>query len=191
MIAPHRIRVASASLQILLERFSNVQYRDNVLDAKRFLLINSQSLGSADRVFDLPTIEVTSGESLIIIVTEFLNLDAFNSNHFVNEGFPDTLLGFVVEFAVAESDVDARLEGLIKGLYSVCGQEQDALEILEKSEKDADECISSNVLRLASFWKQISLMNQGDFFESTYLGRRLPRPTARQHPKRERRQEFY
>ena len=46
--------------------------------------------------------------------------------------------------------MDTGLEGRIERFDAIGGQEEDALEVLQESKEDADECIAGNILGLAS-----------------------------------------
>lgn len=99
----------------------------------------------------LSTIKIAPSKPIIIICREVINLNAAtNSLDLAEEGFPDTVLGLGSKFAVAESNVDAGLEGRIEGFNAVGGQEEDALEVFQETKEDADECVAGNVLWLAS-----------------------------------------
>lgn len=99
----------------------------------------------------LSAIKIAPGKPIIIIGREVINLDAAtNGLDLAEEGFPDTVLGLGSKFAIAESNVDAGLEGRIEGFNAVGGQEEDALEVFQETKEDADECIAGNVLGLAS-----------------------------------------
>ena len=58
--------------------------------------------------------------------------------------------------------MDAGLEGGIKGFNAVGGQEEDTLEVFQESKEDADECISGDILGLASLWKYTSAVSRKD-----------------------------
>jgi hypothetical protein len=49
---------------------------------------------------------------------------------------PDLGARGVVELVVAEGQVDARFESLIELVDAVCGEEEDALKVVERSEED-------------------------------------------------------
>ncbi len=70
---------------------------------------------------------------------------------FVEEHLPDGSLGLGREFAVAQRDVDARLEGVVEGLDAVGGEEEDALEVFEEAEEDGDEGVAVDVLDCSLF----------------------------------------
>ena len=63
--------------------------------------------------------------AVLVVVLEFLEKVA-----------PDLGARGVVEFVVAEGQVDARFEGLVELVDAVCGEEEDALEVVEGSEED-------------------------------------------------------
>lgn len=78
----------------------------------------------------LSTIEVAPSKPIVIIGRELIDLNtATNSLDLAEEGFPYTVLGLGSKFAVAESNVDAGLEGRIEGFDAIGGQEEDALEV--------------------------------------------------------------
>ena len=62
---------------------------------------------------------------MLVVVLEFLE-----------QVTPDLGARGVVEFVVAEGQVDARFEGLVELVDAVCGEEEDALEVVEGSEED-------------------------------------------------------
>ena len=105
----------------------------------------------------LSTVQIAPGKSIIVIGREFINLNAAtDSLDLAEEGFPDTILSFGGEFAIAERNVDAGLEGRIEGFDPVRRQEEDALEVFQEPKEDADKCISGNILGLASLCRHTS-----------------------------------
>lgn len=99
----------------------------------------------------LSTIEIAPGKSIIVIGREVINLNAAtNSLDLAEKGFPYAVLGLSSKFAVAESNVNAGLEGRIEGFDAVGSQEEYTLEVFQESKKYADECVSGDVLGLAS-----------------------------------------
>jgi hypothetical protein len=56
--------------------------------------------------------------------------------------------------------MNAALERLIKRLDSVRGQEEDALEVLEQAQEDADEGVAVDVLVLALLEEHVGLVQQ-------------------------------
>lgn len=99
----------------------------------------------------LSTVKIAPSKSIIIIVGELINLNAAtNSLDLAEESFPHAVLGLGIKFAIAESNVDAGLEGRIEGFDAVGGQEEDALEVFQETKENADEGVAGNVLGLAS-----------------------------------------
>ena len=50
------------------------------------------------------------------------------------------------ELAVPKRDVDAGLESIVKGLNAVGRKEENALEVFEEAEEDADEGVAMDVV---------------------------------------------
>lgn len=70
----------------------------------------------------LSTIEIAPSKPVIIIGRKVIDLDTpTNSLDLAEEGFPYAVLGLGSKFAIAESDMDAGLEGRIKGFDAVGG----------------------------------------------------------------------
>lgn len=86
--------------------------------AERFLLVDGEGLRRADRVLDLPSVEIVLGEVGEVRLGEGHRGRALEDTHFLDEHLEDGLLGFCGELAVAEGNVDARLEGVIECLES-------------------------------------------------------------------------
>ena len=99
-------------------------------------LVQRERLRAAHQILDLPPIQRVSRQHLEVRVAEAR--DAHLLAHHVDEHGPDGLLGFVRELAVAQGDVDARLEGVVEGFDAVGGEEEDALEVFEEAEEDGD-----------------------------------------------------
>jgi hypothetical protein len=147
--------------------------------AERLLLVDSQGLRRAYRILDLSPVEVMLGEVVEVRVAEGHRGRAFEDAHFLNEHLEDSFLGLGRELAVAESDVDTRLEGVVEGLGrelvgffcnfsaggtggtyldAVGGQEKDALEVLEQAEEDAHERVAVDILDRALLEEDIRLV---------------------------------
>lgn len=86
--------------------------------AERLLLVDGEGLRRADRVLDLPSVEIMLGEVGEVRLGEGHRGRALEDAHFLDEHLEDGLLGFGGELAVAEGDVNARLEGVIERLES-------------------------------------------------------------------------
>ena len=78
----------------------------------------------------LATIKVPPSKPIVICVFKGSDFDVANRFDLAKEGLPHTLLCFCCKLSVAQSNVYSRLEGWIKGLDTVRGQEQDSLEVL-------------------------------------------------------------
>ena len=88
---------------------------------------------------------------IIILVRELVNLNAAtNSLDLAEKGSPNAVFGLGSKVAIAESDVDAGLEGWIESFDAIGRQEEDALEVFKESKEDADKGIPADVLWLAS-----------------------------------------
>lgn len=87
--------------------------------AKWLLLIDRQRLRRAHCVLDLAAVEVVLGERVEVLVCKGHRIDALEDAHALDEHLEDRLLGFRREVAVAEGDVDARLEGIVERLGNV------------------------------------------------------------------------
>ena len=56
--------------------------------------------------------------------------------------------------------MDTRLEGIVEGLNTVGSQEQNALEVLQQTEEDADKGIAVDIVDSALFKENISLIEE-------------------------------
>ena len=56
--------------------------------------------------------------------------------------------------------MDTRLKGVIEGLHAIGGEEEDALEVFEQAEEDADKGIATYVLSLAGLEEDVSFVQQ-------------------------------
>lgn len=78
----------------------------------------------------LSTIKITPGKPIIVVGGEVFNLNpATDCLDLAEESLPYAILGLGCKFAIAESNVDAGLEGGIEGFDAVSGQEEDALKV--------------------------------------------------------------
>ena len=140
-----------------------------MLHIEWLLLVNCKSLSCAYCILDLSqhfshkssliganntylsTIKVTPSKPIILFRSKFINLNAAtNSLDLAEEGLPDAVLGLCSKLTIAESNVDTGLEGRIECFDTVGCQEEDTLEIFQKSKEDADKGVSGNILGLAS-----------------------------------------
>lgn len=73
---------------------------------------------------------------------------------FVEEEDPDLGAARLVEDGQAEGDVDAGLEGLVEGADAVGGEEEDAVEVFERTEEDCKRCLAftSGDLQGNAYW---------------------------------------
>ena len=58
--------------------------------------------------------------------------------------------------------MDAGLEGVVEGLDAVGGKEEDALEVLEQTQEDGDECVAVDVLHGALLEEDVGFVEQQD-----------------------------
>ena len=116
IVIPHRILIPSPALEIPLKGERDIQHAANMDHAERLLLVDSESLRCAHRVLDLPSVEVMLGEVGEVRLAERQRGRALEDADFLEEHLEDGLLGFGGELAVAEGDVNARLEGIVEGL---------------------------------------------------------------------------
>lgn len=78
----------------------------------------------------LSTVEITPGKPIIVLRGEVFNFNSLTDClDLAEESLPYAVLGLGCKFAVAESNVDAGLEGRIKGFDTIGGQEEDALKV--------------------------------------------------------------
>ena len=119
-------------------------------------------------------IEVTGGEDS--------RLDALDFLDFGEEHGPDAALGFEGELAVFEAEVDAGLEGRVEVFDAVGGEEEDALEVFEQAQEDADEGVAVDVLGLYVMlgYEFVSRI-VGVSLPFASLGRHLPRQAGARH----------
>ena len=115
---------------------------------KRDLLIDRQSLGRTDGILDLSSIQVMLGHLIKIAGREDSRLDALDFLDFGEKHGEDAALGFEGQLAVFEAEVDAGLEGRVEVFHAVGGEEEDALEVFEQAQEDADEGVAVDVLGL-------------------------------------------
>ena len=127
MVAPHRILVAGATLQVSLKGLCHIKHLDDMLHAEGFIFVKSKGLSSTDSIFDLSAIEITPGETRIILFGEGSDFDCFvgvlnifsEVSDLFEERLPYALLGFASQFSVSQRDVDSGLEGRVEGLDAV------------------------------------------------------------------------
>lgn len=120
-----------------------------MVHAERQFLVDRQGLSCANCILDLSAVEGAPRKSIVVLVLEFLDFDAFNGHNFFEEGFPDSFPRFGSQLAVPEGDMNTRLKSWIESLDTIGCQEEDALEILQKPKEDADQCVAAYVLGLA------------------------------------------
>ena len=127
MVAPHCVLVARPTLQVSLKGLCHIKHLDNVLHAEGLIFVESKSLGGADSIFDLSAIEVTPGETGIILFGEGGDFDGFlgvldvfaEVSDLFEERLPYALLRFAGQFSVSQCDVNSRLECRVKCLDAV------------------------------------------------------------------------
>lgn len=83
---------------------------------QRLTLIDCQCLSGADRILDLSAVEIVSSEDVQVFVCEGGCRNLLQDANALNEDFENSLLGFLVETVISESNVDSRLESIIKSL---------------------------------------------------------------------------
>ena len=80
----------------------------------------------------------------------------------IKEQRPYRAFGLGRQVAVAQGDVDARLEGVVKRLDAVGGEEQDALEVLEQTQENGHEGVAVQVVYAALLQKHIGFVKEED-----------------------------
>ena len=146
----------------MLKRLRHIQHPLNMRHPQRHLLINCQSLRRPDTILDLPPIQRLLAQPIEVLPGKRLRLHPIQLLNSLQEHDPDAATRFEGQFGVAQGDVDARLEGVVKGLDAVGGQEQDALEVLEQAEEYGDERVAVDVLYGALFEEDIGFVEEED-----------------------------
>ena len=99
----------------------------------------------------LSPIKIPPRKPIIIIRRKSIHLDpAPNRLDLAEKSLPDAILSLGREFAITKSDMYAGLEGRVESLDAIGGEEEDALEVFQEAEEDADEGVAGDVLGLAS-----------------------------------------
>ena len=83
---------------------------------ERLALVDGQRLRRADRVLDLPPVELVPRQRRVVLLAEGHQVDLLEHPHALDKDLEDGPLGPVVEVVVPQRNVDAGLEGVIKGL---------------------------------------------------------------------------
>ena len=127
MVAPHCVLVAWTTLQVSLKGLCHIKHLDNVLHTEGLIFVESESLGGADSILNLSPIEVTPGETGIILFGEGSDFDGFlgvldvfaEVSDLFEERLPYALLRFAGQFSVSQRHVNSGLEGRVEGLDAV------------------------------------------------------------------------
>lgn len=190
IVTPHGVLVRLASLEVQVEAVLDVEDLPDVLHAERLALVDGQRLRGADRVLDLPAVEVVLREALVVVVAEGTEVDPFENADALDKDAEDGLLGPLREALVAQGDVDARLECVVKGLSSksavtcerqaknkgrwmctegertyldsVRRQEQDPLEVLQLPQEDADQRVAGDLVQVPLLEEHVGLVEEED-----------------------------
>lgn len=85
----------------------------------------------------------------VIIFGDLVDLRLGQRFQLVDEHLPHSFLRLDAQLAVPQPDVDARGEGGVEGCDAVGGKEEDALEVFEHAEEDANEGVAADVVGLA------------------------------------------
>jgi hypothetical protein len=105
-VAPHGLLVPSSPLQVPVEALQHVEHLANVLHAEGLAAIDRQGLRRADRVLDLPAVEVVLGKIRVVLLGEGHEVNLFEDSDTLDEYLENLLLGLLVERVVAEGNVN-------------------------------------------------------------------------------------
>lgn len=124
----------------------------------QFLLATvSQSLGGANGVLNLTTIELFADQRAPLPVR-----DIIHSADFAQEGPPDLLTRAGIEIFVSQGYVDSALERIIEGGNPIGREEENAGEIFELTQEHGDQGIALNVVNGTLFEEDVRLVNEHD-----------------------------
>lgn len=115
-VAAHGILEAGATLEVAVKGHLHFKDLADVAHRQRLLLVDGQSLSRANRVFDLPTIEFMSSESVVVLLREGHQINLLKYAHALDEDLENGLFGTLIKAVIAERNVDSRLESIIKSL---------------------------------------------------------------------------
>lgn len=118
-VAAHGVLETGAALQITVKRHLHLKDLADVVHRQRLPLVDSQSLGRADGVLDLATVELVPSESVVVLLREGHQVNLLENAHALNKDLEDGLLCALVEAVVAQRNVDSRLKSIIKRLWGV------------------------------------------------------------------------
>ena len=82
--------------------------------------------------------------------------------HFTNMMLPNLFPCSRLQVLISNTHVDTALESFIKRLDTICGQEQDPLVVLGKSQEHRDERVTVDVVRLTRLKEDISFIKEQD-----------------------------
>lgn len=179
VVAAQGVLVASTALEVNIEAVLDIKHLTDVGHAQSFTSVNGQGLGRSDRVLDLSAIEVMLGEIIVVLLGEGHQVDLLHDANSLDEDLENLLLGLDSEALVPKSNVDSGLKSVVEGLsllvrgkqplkrcftylHAVRCQEQNALEVLELSEEDADKRVSANLMQVSLLEENISLVEKKD-----------------------------
>lgn len=97
----------------------HIQHQPHVTHIQRLALVDGQVLRAAQDVLDLAAVQIVLGERGNVLVREGLDLELAVRRDALDEEREDGALGLGVELVVAQRDVDAGLECLVKCLLLV------------------------------------------------------------------------
>ena len=163
-ISIRHINVAKRSrkltFEIHLKRLRHLQHALDMGHAQRLILMHRQSLRRPRQILDLPSIDVPLREVVVVLVLQLLDLHALDVLDLLDEHLPHRLLGLHAQLAVAQAEVDPRNEGFVERLDAVRGKKEDALEILEEAEEDADKGVAVDVVDGAFFEEDVGFVEE-------------------------------
>jgi hypothetical protein len=100
-----------------------------MLERQRLLPCMRERVSSPKGILNLTSVRVERGELAHLLWRDVDN--SAEATLLLDEGAPDTDFGVDGQFGEAQCDVDTRKEGVIEGLHSVGGQEQDTAIVFQ------------------------------------------------------------
>lgn len=91
-VAAHGILEAWPTLEVSVERHLHLEDLADVTHRQRFPLVDGQSLGGADGVFDLATVEFMPGQGIEVLLRERHQINLFEDANTLDEDLEDGLL---------------------------------------------------------------------------------------------------
>lgn len=108
----------------------------------------------------LSPVQIVFTECSQILLRKRHCLDTLQNANTLDEHLEHTLLCLGAQLAVAQRDVDTRLECIVESFDAVRCEEENALEILQQAQEDGDEGIAVDVLDGALLEEDVSFVEK-------------------------------